>query len=66
MFGYNYLCHYILNLSHHFMMHSANMENKILEPFELFCENFNDTNKALMKSASDVLCQVSFGASTNL
>lgn len=36
-------------------MNIANdIHNKILEPFQLFCENFQETNKALLKSGQAV------------
>lgn len=54
LFSYNYLCHFILNISHQHMSSAANIQNKILEPFELFCENFKETNKTLLKNGHKV------------
>mgnify|MGYP000919634125 FL=1 len=54
LYCYNYICHYTLNLSHLYSVQASNIQNKILEPFDLFAENFNETNKTLTQNAKKV------------
>ena len=44
----------MLNISHHNMITAANIQNKIIEPFELFAENFEETNNNLYKNGNKV------------
>ena len=36
------------------MITAANIQNKIIEPFELFAENFEETNNNLYKNGNKV------------
>ena len=55
VYCYNYICHYTLNISHLYNTHATNIQNRILEPFDLFAENFNETNKTLIQNAAKLL-----------
>ena len=48
LYCYNYVCHYTLNISHLLNTHASNMHHRILEPFDLFAENYNETNAILI------------------
>ena len=54
LYCYNHICHYTLNISHLYTLHASNIQNRILEPFDLFAENFNETNKTLLVNATKV------------
>lgn len=54
LYCYNYICHYVLNLSHLLTVQASDMHNRILEPFDLFAENYNETNKTLLQNATRV------------
>ena len=55
LYCYNYICHYTLNISHLYTVQANNIQNRILEPFDLFAENFNETNKTLLNNATRVI-----------
>jgi len=42
-------------MSHHHTNAANDIHNKILEPFQLFAENFKETNKTLLKNGQTVI-----------
>jgi hypothetical protein len=55
VYCYNYICHFMLNISHHHSNVASNIHNKIIEPFELFSDNFTETNTNLLNNTNRIL-----------
>ena len=44
----------MLNVSHHHMNIANDIHNKIIEPFQLFAENFQLTNNSILRNGQSV------------
>lgn len=54
LFCYNYLCSFILNMSHSFLELSMNLQSDSSEPLDFYLINFNETNRNFINNASSV------------
>lgn len=54
LFCYNYLCTFILNLSHNFADLSLNLQSDASEPLDFYLINFNETNNSFLSNATTV------------
>lgn len=55
LFCYNYLCSFILNMSHNFFELSMNLQSDASEPLDFYLINFNETNNNFIDNASSVI-----------
>ena len=54
LFCYNYLCSYILNMSHNFLELSISLQSDATEPLDFYLINFNETNTNFLTNATSV------------
>ena len=48
LFSYNYLCSFLMNMSHNYSAYILNLIGEVVEPFQQFQDNFRETNNAAM------------------
>lgn len=58
LFCYNYLCTFILNLSHNFLELSNNFESDASEPLDFYIANFKETNENFINNAKELLSSI--------
>lgn len=58
LFCYNYLCTFILNLSHNFLDLSNNLESDATEPLDFYISNFKETNDNFIINANQLITSI--------